>query len=417
MTALYRIFTDRIERHLRVDADYFVSGGFWLGVAQVATVLTSLVASVFFARYLTENEFGIYRYIIGLAVLFSTLSLTGIRQAILQAATKQIGGFYHLATRQTLMYSIPMVGASFVGALYYYIQDNQTLAIGCLLIGLLFPWSFLLQNIQAHHMGQQRFRQSTILQTSKAVFVAGSTVATLFVTTNILWLLVSYFASQAIAGLVAHLWYRPGNSSITDRPAADKLLSFARHTTLRNFITGVSSRLDTILVFQFLGAGSLAIFAIATLIPDQVKGGLKSLVVLLIPKFAQNDSLAKSRKYLPTRSLQLGILLVGITIIFIICVPFVINTFFPKYTEAIIYAQILALGFPASIYQIPLAMMQAHTSEKALYWYHISTAIAQIIFTLLGIYFFGLLGAISARVMTHYAQLAATLFAIYLRCK
>jgi O-antigen/teichoic acid export membrane protein len=413
MRRIYESLISFTERKFKVDARYFLSGGFWLTAAQGATAIMSLVSTVFLTHFLTETQFGIYRYIIGLAIFFSALSLTGIGQAIFQASAKKLAGFYGTATRQTILYSAPMVIASLAGSAYYYINDNNVLAIGALLIALLFPWSFLFQNIQAHIFGQQNFKRSTLMQTAKAFFVAGSTIVTLFFTTNILWLLLSYFLSQAIAGLFAHLWYRPKTETIDDQALSNKLMSFAKHTTLRNVIVGISSRLDTIIVFQLLGASSLAVFTIATLIPDQIKGSLKNVVVLLIPKFAKNDSLEETRKYLPKRSLQLGLLLVAVTVVVIILTPYVINTFFPKYTEAIIYAQLLALSFPASIYQIPFAIMQAHTKEKALYSYHIYTAIAQIVFTVIGISLFGLLGAIAARIISQYTQLITALLTVY----
>ena len=410
---IYQLLTNLIERRLRIDAHYFVQGGFWLVSAQGVTIITSLISTVFLAHYLSENEFGIYRYIIGLAVFLATLSLTGIGQAIFQAATKHLSGFYTIATTQTFIGSIPMVLASLVGAAYYYFNDNLTLAVGCLLIGLLFPWSFLFQNIQAHIMGRPDFKRSTYMQAIRATVIATATIGTVLVTSNLLWLLVSYFASQAITAIIAHWWYRPSGEVTTDHTTTNQLLSFARHTTVRNIIVGISSRLDTIIVFQQLGAASLATFAIATLIPDQIKGSLKSLVTLLIPKFTQNESLAATRAYLPARSLQLGVLLIILTIGFILLVPVVIHIFFPKYTDAIIYAQLLALGFPASIYQIPFAMMQAHTSERALYNYHISTAVIQIILTIVGISLFGLLGAIVARIVTSYGQLLFAWAAVY----
>jgi len=417
MRRIYESLISFTEKKFKVDARYFLSGGFWLTAAQGATVIMSLVSTVFLTHFLTETQFGIYRYIIGLAIFFSALSLTGIGQAIFQASAKKLAGFYGTATRQTFLYSAPMVIASLAGSAYYYINDNNVLAIGALLIALLFPWSFLFQNIQAHIFGQQNFKRSTLMQTTKAFFVAGSTIVTLFFTTNILWLLLSYFLSQAIAGLFAHLWYKPKTETIGDQALSNKLMSFAKHTTLRNVIVGISSRLDTIVVFQLLGASSLAVFTIATLIPDQIKGSLKSLTVLLIPKFSKNDSLEETRKYLPRRSLQLGLLLVAVTVVVIVLTPYVINTFFPKYTEAIIYAQLLALSFPAYIYQIPFAIMQAHTKERALYSYSINTAISQIILTVIGIYFFGLLGAILARVFSRYIQLTTAWVVVYRKWK
>lgn len=402
-----------IERRLRIDAQYFLHGGFWLIAAQGATILASLISTVFLTHYLDEHDFGVYRYIIGVGLFLTTLSLTGISQSIFQAGLKKISGFYDTATKATLQYSIGITLAGIGSGIYYLFQDNVILGIGCLMVGLLTPWSFLFQNIHGYLLGENKFKQATNLLTIKSFFVAATTIVALIFTSNILVLVGVYFMSQAIAGLLSHALFKPRDEILSDQPSVAKLMAFARHTSLRNVFAGIASRLDNLVVFQQLGGTGLAVFTIATLLPDQIKGSLKHVVTLLIPKFSQYDTVAEVRKFLPSRSVQAGLILVVVSIVTILITPFVIETLFPKYTAAIPYAQLLALSFPASIYQIPFAIMQAHTSEKALYSYHIYTSIFQIIFTFIGISFFGILGAVGARIFSQYAQLAVSWYAVY----
>jgi O-antigen/teichoic acid export membrane protein len=402
-----------IEKHLKIDSRYFLSGGFWLVSAQGMIILASLLSTVFLTHYLDEHDFGIYRYVISVGMFLTSLSLTGIAQSVFQAALKKVAGFYDNATRLTLLYSSGIVVAGLLATGYYYFQGNTTLAVGCVLIAILTPWSLLLQNAHGQLLGQNRFSHATYLLTIKSFFIAGTTIITLLFSSNILILLAVYFVSQAVVGVLSHWYARPRYEQIQDRTAVHSLVSFAQHTSFRNIIVGISSRLDNLIVFQQLGAASLATFTIATLLPDQIKGSLKHLVTLLIPKFSQYETVAEVRRFLPLRSLQAGLILVLVTLVTIAVTPLLIETLFPKYVSAIPYAQLLALSFPASIYQIPFAMMQAHTTEKALYSYHVLTAFFQIGFTIIGIFFFGLIGAVGARILTQYTQLLISWFAVY----
>lgn len=402
-----------IEKKFNIDAKYFVHGGFWLASAQGMTILASLLSTIFLTRYLSEHNFGVYRYIVSVGAFLTSFSLTGIPQSIFQATLKHIQGFYHKSTILTLRYSLGIVTAGFGTAIYYYLQGNTTLALGTLFVAILTPWSLLLQNAQAYLLGKRNFHAANYLQTIKSFFVAGTTIVALWFSTNILFLIAIYLISQMLASVVAHILLRPKDEVLTEYEEAEKLFQFARHTTIRNIIIGISARIDNILVFQHLGSANLALFTIANLIPDQIKGSLKHLVTLLIPKFSHYNTLPEIRRHLPFRSLQVGIVLIFITIATITLAPFVITTFFPKYISAIFYTQLLALGLPASLYQVPFAMMQAHTQEKALYTYHLYTAIFQIASTIIGIFFFGFFGAIGARIATQYIQLAVSWYTIY----
>ena len=95
-----------LSRKLKLDLHYFAKGGFWLLVAQGGTIIGSLLGTIVFANILTEESYGIYRYLVALAVLFSTFSLTGITQSVLQTAAKGHTEFFPYAIRISLIYNL-----------------------------------------------------------------------------------------------------------------------------------------------------------------------------------------------------------------------------------------------------------------------------------------------------------------------
>lgn len=139
MRRLYNSFVSTIEKRFHVDAHYFLKGGFWLSLTQVVSILGGLVTSVLFAKYLDPNDYGIYRYLIGLVAIFSAFSLTGLGQSILQTAAKKYYSFYSETLRTNFIYSLSITAISIAGSSYYFFNNNSLLATGCLLIAVSQP--------------------------------------------------------------------------------------------------------------------------------------------------------------------------------------------------------------------------------------------------------------------------------------
>lgn len=405
----------KIGIFLNIDAQYFVGGGMWLLLAQAFTVCSSLVSTILFAYYLTETDFGIYRYIIGLAAFFSAFALTGIGQSIAQLAAKGYTDYFRYSTKLTFIYGLASTSVSLIGAYYYHFQGNDILAIGCLFIALLQPISILFLNTLAYLYGLKNFKEGTYFQGIKSITVMATSICTLLITHNLIWLLFIYFFTQAFTAIVGYLYYRPKTytPSTIPSPLKKQYLRFAQHTSIRNLIVGSAARLDSIIVFQQLGAASLAIFTIATLVPDQIKGVFKNILALLIPKYSQYDSLAELRRHIPKRCWQFGFILIVVTVIFIILVPYLYSLIFPKYINAIFYTQLLALSFPASIYLLPLSALQSQVQEDSLYYFNGGVSVIQLIVTFFLTIQFGLLGAIIARIIIQYTMMAGSFYYLF----
>ena len=396
----------KLERRFRIDITYFLSGGLWLITAQGLTIVASLISAVIFARLLSQTELGIYRYVISVGIFLSAFSLSGIGQAILQAGAKGHTVFFSYSTKPTILYGLGSSMTALIAALYYFYNGNHVLMVGCITIALLQPTSILFLNTLAYLYGQKHFKSGTYLQGIKSFIVAGASIATIYITRDITTLLIVYFATQAICGIGSYLWYRPHQAN-TEPLSVDiqkKYLAFAKHTSVQNIIVGLANRLDNIIVFQHLGAASLAYFTIATLLPDQIKGAFKNVLTLLIPKYAKHDTIDTLRGHIPKRSWQFFCILTLISIGVILITPPLYTLLFPMYPEAILYSQLLALSFPASIYLIPFSALQSQTKDRTLYHLHAYISVFQIIVTYTLILTSGLIGAIIARIVTQYFQ-------------
>lgn len=399
MHALYVALAQKIEQRFKVDARYFLSGGFWLTLTQAIVVLAGIITTSLFAYYLSETDYGVYRYLIGLAVVFSSFSLTGLGQSILQTAAKKYYRFYQETIKLNLLYSSAITLFSFVGAVYYYLNENVTLALGCLLIAVLQPIINAFQNTQAFLQGSRRFREATIAQGAKVIVVALASVAALYLTESVLVLFLVYLTANSLVNIAFHLIYQPHDTPATPPAVAHQYIAYAKSTSFRNIISSVSNRLDTVLIFTQLGAAELAIYTIAIIIPEQIKASFKNLASLLLPKYAKHDNMDILKRSVPKRSFQLFLILLAVTIVYIIAAPYIYELLFPKYEEAVFLSQITALAFPTFILYIPYSILQSRVAEKELQKITLYSSLFQIVIIFGFVFFFGLLGAIMAKLI------------------
>ena len=84
--------------------------------------------------------------------------------------------------------------------------------------------------------------------------------------------------------------------------------------------------------------------------------------------------------------------------------PFIIGWLLPKYVTAVIYTQFLSLAIPSSILFIVQSAIKSQTNNAQLYYIQFSHACIKILLVFVGIYFFGIWGAIGAYVLSSYVE-------------
>lgn len=408
-SSLYR-FSDVLSRYFRTDMRFFLSGGFWLTGLQVIGLLGGLATTIAFTRLLDPSTYGTYKYLIGLGVLLSTFSLSGINQSVQQTAIKSLFDFFPFAIRKSAIFSLGITISSAIIGGYYLFRGEQTLALGCLIIGILVPLATIFQNIVFFLLGRKKFKTVTTFQGFDTLISTIVLVAVLLITKNVLLLLFTYLFLQFLGNFIEYILYRPRTTTETPADLKKKYYAYGWHTTLRGIIFNIAFRLDTIVVFTHLGATDLAIYSIATLLPEQIKASFKSLSSLLLVRYAKHDDLSIVKKTVAMRSLQLLFVLLLTTAAYILCAPFIYHLLFPAYGSSVFYSQIAALTFPAYISTIPISALQAHIKEKELYYLNTINAVVLLLSVIVLTYAFGLIGAIMAKIVYRYISMLMTYY-------
>lgn len=402
MNSAYIKFAAFLEKRFRFDAHYFLQGGFWISTGQVIATCLGLVSTILFAHLLSPNDYGVYKYLIGLVGIFSAFSLTGLGQAILQTAAKGFGNFYKETIKVNLLYSCIVSVSSLTASLYYLFQDNLILSSGCLLIAILQPFINVFQFIPVFLIGKQKFKEATIFQIVKVFTSTLFLVSLLLLTKNVVFLFAGYLLVNLIINLISYKFYTKNDSGQSPSEVLTQYLSYAKHTSVRNLISNIAYRLDNIVIFTQLGAAELAIYTIANIIPEQIKGSFKNIASLLLPKYAKHNDINVVINSVPQRSIYLFVIFSLVTIFYILLAPLIINFLFPKYTGSITLSQLAALSFPAAVAIIPFSLLQAQKKERALHMLNLQSSAITVTLTLLLIPLYGLLGAIIAKICSRY---------------
>jgi len=372
-------------------------GGFWLTLAKGVGMSSSLLLAAAMANLIPLEVFGNYKFVLSGAGIIGAFTLTGMGSAIIQAVARGYEGALSSGTREYLKWSLGMVGISLAIALYYFVNGNNTLAISFLLVAainpLLIGFSFFSQFIS----GKKDFKTQSIYDSAADLIPALILIGSLFLTQNPILIILVYFASGISINLLLHYAtmrkYRP-NTNVDP-----ETIPYAKHLSLMGMIGKVAENIDKVLVFHYLGAAQLAIYAFAQTPIGQLKLLNDIPAKLALPKLS-GQSFTVLQSSLPRKIfLLVGIMLV-IVAAYIIMAPFLFKLLFPKYLSSVIYTQILALSLifaPGSMFSEALT---AHMKKKELYVSQAILPLTKIGLFLLLLPLFGIWGAIGATILS-----------------
>lgn len=380
---------------------YLASGGFWSMVGQVSVSLSILALSAILARYLTKDAYGEYKYILSIIALLSTLSLSGLSTAVFQSAARGsdgdlVQGFWINIRWSALIF----LGALATGA-YYLMHGNFVVGVGVLVGGCLSPLIASANMYTSFLAGKKDFARQTIY-----VAVFGTTlpalalIATALLTRDALAVTLVYFVSNTL--LAFYFYWRTLHIYRPDPTLKDTgLLSYSKHLSFIGILGGISANIDSVLLFHYVGAPALAVYAFATGIVDQAKGPLKSLDMMMQARYIGHANKG-IRETMRSKMLWLFVLGTLMALVYIPLAPFIYRILFPAYTDAVVYSQVYALSLVGMFLGPAGSYLSAKRKVKEQYWSAIFNSIFQIVALAVGVIWWGLWGLIVARVILRF---------------
>ena len=400
------------QQYTQVDMLYIAKGGFWSGLSFFINSVLSLVLLVAFANLLPKESYGIYKYVISLANSISFLTLTGMNIAVSQAIARGHEEIFPYAVKTQLKWNVLfLLGASALGT-YYLLKGNAVFAFSLFILGAFFPLNTALNTYGIFLHGKREFKKNSLYGMTAGIFYFLMMLGILFLTDNVLALVAVYAAASFLPTLFFYLRTVKTVKSDGSVPKERKeVLRYAKHLSVTNVFSVISQYIDKILVFQFLGPVSLAVYAIASAVPERVSGFIKNISTLILPKISDKD-ISEIKAVFYKRVIQSVIIGSALSAIYILTAPILFKIFIPQYLDSLFYSQLLSLSF---IFLAPANYVgNVFHAKKMIGTIYRSSVAANVLrialFLTLGIYW-GILGMITSTLLMY---LAGTFYNLFL---
>lgn len=394
------------EKYTKTDMVYLAKGMGWLSGGEAVSALASFLFALAVANLLPKETYGVYKFILSLTVIISIPTLGGMTTSVTRSVARGFDGALKAGVTTRLRWGVlASIGALGVSG-YYFIQGNTELTLALLVVAIFMPPMEAFATYQAFLSGKKRFDFLTRYEVISQVAAYGILIATILLTDSLLIILLAYFLPWTI--LRATFLQLSQKHLVTNTKTESSTISYGKHLSLMAVLGTIANNLDKILLFHFLGAAQVAVYSIAVALPEQIKGPLKNIGSLALPKFSEGrlETVGKAA----WKKIWLSISALGlISLAYILVAPLLFDLFFPAYKEAIFLSQVFSLSLVSVALFIPISILQAFGKTRELYIFNISSSSIQLILTVACIYFFGLLGAILAWVIARLFNLCASL--------
>lgn len=400
------------ERYTKTDMVFLAKTGFWSNSGVLVAALFGLGLYVIFGRYLSQEMYGTYQYLLAVSVFLNAFTLTGMNAAITRSVARGYEGVLRRAVQLQLKYALIPAAFSILLSAYYAHAGNNTLAIGLLILGLTTPFTNAFNSYSAFFTGKQDYRRGFIYNAVGNVPYYGAIALAAIFARSALPILAANCIVNLIVQFIA---YRHSFSkhihNDSDDPGAYR---FGMHLSAMNVPIVMLAQIDSILAFHFIGAAGLALYSFSTGIPDQAARFLKFIPTAALPRFALGNESAV-RGMLLRRVLQLAVGGGVLALLYIVSAHFLFAFLFPNYIEAVWFSRIYALSLISIPTGLVSSALMAHGRVQSLYVFNIGTAVLQTSLQLAGIIFGGLTGLIAGKVIASFLALMIALLLYFMR--
>lgn len=362
-----------------------------LTIGQIFAGISGFVLTLCLVRIFNPAEYGFYAYILSIASMIAAFTLSGLDISVAQAVARGSERTLIKGFLLKLKWTIPVSLLTLLGGSYYLYKNNDVLGYSLLIIGLCSPLLYASSLYGSYFNGKKQFTKIANDNIYKNIAITTSVILVAYLTEDVIYAVLTLFLSNMIISSVRYflLVRKIDKNAFVD----NKSLSLGKHLSLMDSFSNFSTYIDKVIIFQLLGATSLAIYAIALAPIRQLHGTSKIIRSLILPKFSTR-TYEELRDALPHKMFITFLISIVLILSYITFAEFLFIHFFPEYQEAVRYSQVLSL----TLFTIPLTLYtQALTSlgsKKELYILNITKPVIRIIPLIILVPIYGIWGAV-----------------------
>lgn len=397
-----------LERYTKTDMVFIARQGPWLILSQGIAMAASLLLAVAFGHLASQDTYGNYKYVLSLWGICSAFTLSGIGTAVMQAAARGYDGTLRQGFRLNLRWSIgSIVIALGMAAYYYFFEQNLFLATSLCIVAIFSPFISSFSLFDPFLTGKKEFKRNSIYLSLNGLIPVLALIATLFVTDRAIVFIAVFFVSNLLTDAVTYALAARSAKNDTNDPG---LLSYGAHLSIMGIVSALADRIDNIAMFILLGPVNLALYTFAIAIPEQIKQMVKFVTPLSLARFAER-SIDEIRVTIWRRISILALIIALGILLYIVCAPLIFKILFPQYMEAVAFSQWYAPSILFAVLTTPIvSILQAHKKTRELYIISSISSVLLLVALPLGIYMYGIAGAIAAQFAYRMAAAVVTVW-------
>src|SRR3989344_2256407 len=280
-------YLDKLTELTGIDLRYMVKGGSWSVVDFIVGNGASLLMAMAFTRLLPKEAYGTYSFVLSWAGIFSTFAISGITGAITRSIAQGFEGDLQRSFKYKMQWGLISSLLSLGFAIYYFTAGNNILAISFGLVAVFLPSYAASTVVSSYFFAKELFKHNTVISIVTRSVAIITMVGTMFLTDSVPIVLLAYFVPDQIISFL-FLWWAIKKYQ-KNRNTSPDMNIFAMHLTAMNIIGGISKRLDSILLFHYIGAAEVAIYRFALIPFEKIQNVLGVSVGITAPRFAKRS--------------------------------------------------------------------------------------------------------------------------------
>ncbi len=323
------------ERYTKTDMVYLAKNSFWLNLNTIISSAFALALSVVFARYLDKEIYGNYQFLISLASIVGTLTLTGMNASVIQSVARGYEGVLKKSVWVQIKYALIPFCLGVAISLYYFLNNNITISYSLIAISILMPLTSAFNTWAAFLSGKKDFYKTFTLSQASNLFYYSIMFVCIFIFPQTVTLVFANFLASAITNFLIYL--RVSKKYVSNNLEDAGSIAYGKKLSVSSILPLISIHIDNILVFHLLGASNLAIYAFASNIPEKFISLIRPISTVALPKMSVKNP-DNFRKELGSKIFKLLLFSFLFSLIYILLAPLYTKFYFqiiqtPFYTH------------------------------------------------------------------------------------
>lgn len=245
----------------------------WLFLDRIVRMGLGLIVSVWLARHLGPDEFGLFSYAMVLIAIGSAISVLGLESVVIkELLVKPKDRDALLGTSIVLQFLVGLlIFLVLLGLVYYFKSDNPVLV---LIIAILGPISFLRSSEVVKYWYESQLLSKVTVRVENAVFISFSCIkaALIYQGFGLVTVVVAVLIESIVVASALILIYQFQGGVLSFRSfsksrAAD-LLSKSWPFVVSSIAVMVYLRIDVVMIESYLGASAVGNYGVATRIAE-----------------------------------------------------------------------------------------------------------------------------------------------------